>query len=59
MSYDMSLGAAEGFQRPVRRRLTAEGAKPESNNRWKSDLGHVPMYVGMYGIWSYLMNQGM
>ena len=21
--------------------LSAEGAKPESNNRWKSDLGHV------------------
>ena len=25
----------------IRRRLSAEGAKPESNNRWKSDLGHV------------------
>ena len=24
-----------------RRRLSAEGAKPESNNRWKSELGHV------------------
>ena len=30
-----------------RRRLSAEGAKPESNNRWKSDLRHVGMYVGM------------
>ena len=30
-----------------RRRLSAEGAKPESNNRWKSDLGHVCMYVCM------------
>ena len=28
-----------------RRRLSAEGAKPESHNRWKSDLGHVCMYV--------------
>ena len=28
-----------------RRRLSAEGAKPESNNRWKSDLSHVCMYV--------------
>ena len=25
--------------------LSAEGAKPESNNRWKSDLGHVCGYV--------------
>ena len=45
-----------------RRRLSAEGAKPESNNRWKSDLGHVCMYVcmwvGMYGIWNYLASQG-
>ena len=38
-----------------RRRLSA---KPESNNRWKSDLGHVCMYVCMYGIWNYLANQG-
>ena len=22
-----------------------EGAKPESNNRWKSDLGHVGMHI--------------
>ena len=29
-----------------RRRLSAEGAKPESNNRWKSDLGHVCGWVG-------------
>ena len=48
-----------------RRRLSAEGAKPESNNRWKSDLGHVCMWVGTamyvqlcmyvagYGIWNY------
>ena len=28
-----------------RRRLSAEGAKPESNNRWKSDLGHVGRWV--------------
>ena len=40
-----------------RRRLSAEGAKPESNNRWKSELGHVCMWVGMYGIWNYLANQ--
>ena len=34
-----------------RRRLSAEGAKPESNNRWKSDLGHVCGYVCMvFGI---------
>ena len=31
-----------------RRRLSAEGAKPESNNRWKSELGHVCMYVCTY-----------
>ena len=31
-----------------RRRLSAEGAKPESNNGWKSELGHVGMYVCMY-----------
>ena len=41
-----------------RRRLSAEGAKPESNNRWKSELGHVCGWVGMYGIWNYLANQG-
>ena len=40
-----------------RRRLSAEGAKPESNNRWKSDLGHVCGWV-VYGIWNYLANQG-
>ena len=34
------------------------GAKPESNNRWESELGHVCMYVCMYGIWSFLANQG-
>ena len=33
-----------------RRRLSAEGAKPESNNRWKSELGHVGGYVFMY-VW--------
>ena len=36
------------FQMKVlfRRRLIAEGAKPESNNRWKSELGYVLcMYV--------------
>ena len=34
-----------------RRRLSAKGAKPDSNNRWKSDLSHVCMYVGMvFGI---------
>ena len=33
-----------------RRRLSAEGAKPESNNRWKSELGHVCMYVCGY-VW--------
>ena len=31
-----------------RRRLSAGGAKPESNNRWKSELGHVGGYVCMY-----------
>ena len=33
-----------------RRRLSAEGAKPESNNGWKSELGHVCMYVCGY-VW--------
>ena len=34
-----------------RRRLSAEGAKPESNNRWKSELGHVCGWVCMvFGI---------
>ena len=28
-----------------RRRLSAEGAKPESNNRCKSELGHVCVWV--------------
>ena len=28
-----------------RRRLSAEGAKPESNKRWKTGSGHVCMYV--------------
>ena len=32
--------------RLFRRRLSAEGAKPESNNRWKFELGHVCGYVG-------------
>ena len=52
--------AVLGRQRPpwFRRRLSAGGAKPESNNRWKSDLGHVGGWVGMYGIWNYLANQG-
>ena len=27
-----------------RRRLSAEGAKPESNNRWKTGSGHVCMF---------------
>ena len=27
-----------------RRRLSAEGAKPESNNRWKMGSAHVCMY---------------
>ena len=40
-----------------RRRLSAEGAKPESNNRWKSELGHVCGYVGGW-VWNYLANQG-
>ena len=31
-----------------RRRLSAEGAKPESNNRWKMGSGHVCIYVCMY-----------
>ena len=31
--------------------LSAEGTKPESNNRWKSDLGHVGRrFVGGY-VW--------
>ena len=33
-----------------RRRLSAEAAKPESNNRWKFELGHVCMWVGGY-VW--------
>ena len=33
----------EMFRRQFRRRLSAEGTKPASNNRWKSDL---VMYVG-------------
>ena len=37
-----------------RQRLSAEGAKPESNNRWKSDLGHVCMYVCMYYVCMYV-----
>ena len=32
----------------IRRRLSAEGAKPESNKRWKTGSGHVCMYVCMY-----------
>ena len=31
-----------------RRRLRAEGAKPESNNRWKMGSGHVCIYVCMF-----------
>ena len=46
------------FHTLFRRRLSAEGAKPESNNRWKSELGHVCRYVCMYGILNYLANQG-
>ena len=35
-----------------RRRLRAEGAKPQSNNLWKSDLGRICIYIGMYvGGW--------
>ena len=41
---------SEGAYLYFRRRLSAEGAKPESNNRWKSDLGHVCMYVCGY-VW--------
>ena len=37
--------ASPDLRRLFRRRLSAEGAKPESNNRWKSELGHVCMYV--------------
>ena len=33
-----------------RHRLSAEDAKPESNNRWKSELGHVCMWVCGY-VW--------
>ena len=31
--------------------------KLESNNRCKSDFGHVCGYVGMCGIWNYIANQ--
>ena len=42
-----------------RRRLSAEGAKPESNNRWKMGSGHVCilyvcLYVFMYVFRKYL-----
>ena len=33
-----------------RRRLSAKGAKPESKNRCKSDLGHVGIWVAGYGM---------
>ena len=36
-----------------RRRLSAEGAKPESNNRWKSYLGHVGMWVAEC-VWYFI-----
>ena len=35
----------ERIQLLFRRRLSAEGAKPESNNRWKSELGQVCGWV--------------
>ena len=31
-----------------RRRLSAEGAKPESSKRWKTGSGHVCLYVCMH-----------
>ena len=34
-----------------RRRLSAEGAKPESNNRWKTGSGHVVMWICGYVLW--------
>ena len=34
--------------RLFRRRLSAEGAKPESNDRWKMGSGNVCMYVCLY-----------
>ena len=43
--------------------LSAEDAKPQSNNRTKSDLGHVgrrfvgAWVSGVYGILNYLANQ--
>ena len=36
--------------RLFRRRLSAEGAKPKSNNRWKMGSAHVCIYVCMY-VW--------
>ena len=33
----------------LRRRLSAEGAKPESHNRWKSELGHVQYSTKVFG----------
>ena len=45
----LKLGPYQNYQL-FRRRLSAEGAKPESNNRWKSELGHVCGYVGGY-VW--------
>ena len=44
-----------------RRRLSAEGAKPKLNNRWKSDLGHVGMYVCTYvcgWVWYLKLSRG-
>ena len=40
-SKQKAKGTSIGSRGLFRRRLSAEGAKPESNNRWKSDLGHV------------------
>ena len=58
MNFVMARWYCEAYLRLFRRRLSAEGAKPESSNRWKSDLGHVCGWVGGYGIWNYLANRG-
>ena len=48
-TFSFQLGTSQLFSSlSFRRRLSAEGAKPESNNRWKSELGHVCMWVGGY-----------
>ena len=62
LKYNIAIASESKYVVQFRWRLRAEGAKPGSNNRWKSYLGHVGryvcMYVAGYGIWNYLANQG-